>query len=113
MIGGGSYVAIGDADAILRIVYPSVVFYLAYIPSAFFDAWFVSKGKTWCLAVISAAVNLVYYGALFVLFRGGAFAPSMTFIIQMFGWGMVVHLLLSAGLYRLVQKNRDDSRIGN
>ena len=33
--------------------------------------------------------------------------------LALFGWGMVVHLLLSAGLYRLVQKNRDDSRIGN
>lgn len=97
--------AVGDADAILRILYPSVVFYLAYIPSAFFDAWFVSKGRTWCLTVISAAVNLVYYGALFALFRNGMLKPSMMFIIQMFGWGMVVHLLLSMGLYRFVRKN--------
>lgn len=104
--------AIADADAILRIIYPSVVFYLAYIPSAFLDAWFVSKGKTWCLTVISAVVNLVYYGALFALFRKGVFTPSMAFIIQMFGWGMVVHLLLSAGLYRYAKK-QDDSRFGN
>lgn len=97
--------AIEQTDAILSILYPSVVFYLTYIPSAFLDGWFVSKGKTWCLTAISAVVNLIYYGALFVLFQRGVFEPSMAFIIQMFGWGMVVHLLLSAGLYWFVQKN--------
>lgn len=92
-----------NADSILRIVCPSVVFYLAYIPSAFIDGWFVSKGKTWCLAVISAAVNLVYYGILYGLFRRGVFEASMAFVIRMFGWGMVVHLLLSVILYAAVQ----------
>ncbi len=96
--------AIQNTDAILRIVYPSVVFYLAYIPSAFLDSWFISKGKTWCLTVISAAVNLLYYGILFGLFQRGIFEPTMVFIIRMFGWGMVAHLLLSVGLYVFVQK---------
>lgn len=99
-----SAMAAEDADAILRILRPSVLFYLAYIPSAWIDSWFISKGKTWCLTVISAAVNLVYYGILYILFQRGVFAPSMSFIIRMFGWGMVFHLLLSVLLYAAVRR---------
>ena len=90
-----------DADIILKIVYPSAVFYLTYIVSAFIDAWFVSRGRTEYLTIISLLVNIVYYGIIYILFRNGIFTANMTFIVIMFGCGMIVHLILSVVLYFL------------
>ena len=91
--------AVENTDVILAILYPSVLFYLTYIPSAFIDGWFVSRGRTEYLAIISAFVNIVYYGILYLLFRRGVFTASIVFVVQMFGWGMVAHLALSVLLY--------------
>ena len=94
-----------DANKILPIVYPNIPFYLTYIVSAFIDAWFVSKGKTIYLMLISLIVNIVYYGIIFVLFKHNYFNVNMNFIIYMFGGGMIVHMLLALLFYRIELKN--------
>lgn len=93
-----------DASTILAIVLPAIPFYLTYIVSAFLDAWFISKGKTIYTMIISLFVNIVYYGIVYILFRQGMFIADMMFIIMMFGGGMIVHVLLSIGLYLFEQK---------
>jgi hypothetical protein len=90
-----------DANNILPIVFPNIPFYLTYIISAFIDAWFVSKGKTIYLMLISLIVNIAYYGIIFILFKHNYFNVNMNFIIYMFGGGMIVHMLLSILFYNL------------
>ncbi|MGN0583647.1 MAG: hypothetical protein ACI4KB_13190 [Oscillospiraceae bacterium] len=89
-----------NPDVTLAIVWPLIPFYFTYIVSALIDAWFISKGKTIYTTIISLFVNIVYYGILFILFKKGTFESSMMFIILMFGFGMVVHLILSLIIYR-------------
>ena len=96
-----------DANKILPIVYPNIPFYLTYIVSAFIDAWFVSKGKTIYLMLISLIVNIVYYGIIFVLFKHNYFNVNMNFIIYMFGGGMIVHMVLSLLFYKIELKNNN------
>lgn len=93
-----------EANSILPIVLPNIPFYLTYIVSAFIDAWFVSKGKTIYLMLISLIVNIVYYGIIFVLFKYNYFNVNMNFIIYMFGGGMIVHMALSLLFYKVELK---------
>lgn len=95
-----------DPDSIMKIVYPSVVFYISYIGCSFIDSWFVSKGKTHYNMVNSAIVNIGYYGIVYILFKNGIFEQNLNFIIGMFGFGMVVHLLVSVVCYTYDTKKK-------
>ena len=93
-----------DSGKILPIVMLSIPFYLTYIVSAFIDAWFISKGKTIYNMIISLVVNIVYYGIVYYLFNNGMFIMNMSFIIYMFGIGMIVHMVLSLIIYYIDSK---------
>ena len=84
---------------ILNILYALVPYYLAYIAAAMLDAWFISKGKTQYLFIISVVVNIIYYGFMYLLFRAGVFTMNINFIINLFGLGMVLHMVISILLY--------------
>ena len=84
---------------ILNILYILVPYYVCYVVAAMIDAWFVSKGKTIYIFINSVAVNIGYYGIMYILFKMGTFHLSIYFIIHLFGLGMVVHMLVSTLLY--------------
>ena len=84
---------------ILNILYALVPYYSAYIAAAMLDAWFISKGKTQYLFIISVVVNIIYYGFMYLLFRAGVFTMNINFIINLFGLGMVLHMVISILLY--------------
>lgn len=88
-----------DAEMVLQIVTPLIPFYFCYIVSAVIDGWFVSKGRTIYNAINSLIVNVGYYGIIYVMYRYGIFTMSMQFIIRMFGFGMVVHMIASVIMY--------------
>lgn len=92
-----------DADTVLPIVMTALPFYFVYIACSAIDAWFISCGKTWCTAVISAVVNIGYYGSVYLISFRRAEEIGLPFIIKMFGWGMVVHLAAAAVLYAGIQ----------
>lgn len=90
-----------DANTILNILYPLVPFYIAYIISSFIDGWFISKGKTIYNTINSFLVNIVYYGIAFILFNKGLFELNIMFVILLFGFGNVFHMLISMLLYKV------------
>ena len=90
-----------NANTILDILYPLVPFYVAYIISSFIDGWFISKGKTIYNTINSFLVNIVYYGIAFMLFSKGLFELNIMFVILLFGFGNVVHMLISFLLYKI------------
>lgn len=89
---------------VFSIVIKLLPFYMTYIACSFIDAWFVSKGKTQYLAIISAIVNLGYYPIVYVLSATGCFSFNMNYIIGLFGVGMAIHAVCSAILYILEKK---------
>ena len=52
-------------------------------------------GKTIYNAVNSLIINLVYYGVFFILYVTRTITFTMDAIILMFGFGMVMHLVVS------------------
>lgn len=88
-----------DVDTILEILYKLVPFYVAYALSTVFQGVLTSIGRTDYLFMESAFVNLVYYSIMYALFRTGVFEASMDFIIILFGFGMILCLMLDIGFY--------------
>ena len=83
-----------------------VPFYVAYAGCAVIDNLFIGLGKTGYNAVHSLLINLGYYGAFYALFRARAITFDMQTIILMFGFGMVVHYVISLMQERLFLRRR-------
>ena len=84
-----------NAGEIFGIVIKLVPFYIAYAGCAIIDNIFVGLGKTGYTAVNSLIINLGYYGIFYILYRAHAIPFTMNTIILMFGFGMVVHYIVS------------------
>lgn len=94
-----------DIDAILGILYKLVPFYIPYALSVVFQGVLTSVGRTDYLLMESAFVNIVYYSILYGLFLAGVFTASMDFVIMLFGFGMVVCVLLDIGFFLYSKRN--------
>lgn len=99
-------VMFSDINIILNILYPLVPFYIAYIISCFIDSWFISRGKTIYNTINSFLVNIVYYGIAFILFGKGLFELNIMFVILLFGFGNVFHMMISIFLYIIETKRK-------
>ncbi len=86
---------LSNANEIFAIVLKLAPFYIAYAGSIIIDNIFIGLGKTTYNAVNSLIVNLGYYGAFYVLYLTKAITFNMNTIILMFGFGMVVHWIVS------------------
>lgn len=93
----------GEETTIMPIVLSLLPFYVFYAVSAVIDSWFVCKGKTIYTAINSIIVNIGYYSIVYWFFRKGFFVANIQFIIYMFGFGMIVHAIVSIIMYRMVQ----------
>lgn len=88
-----------DAETILGILYKLVPFYVAYALSVVFQGVLTSIGRTDYLFMESAFVNLVYYGIMYGLFQAGMFEASIDHVIMLFGFGMVLCMILDIIFY--------------
>lgn len=86
---------LNNAKEIFLIVIKLVPFYIAYAGSAIIDNIFIGLGKTIYNFINSIIVNLVYYGIFYLLYLTKLIIFNMNTIILMFGFGMVVHLIVS------------------
>lgn len=88
-----------NSTSILEILLSLMPFYFTYIVSSIIDGWFISKGKTKYNTFNSLVVNILYYGTIYILFKHGLFEVSIMFLVYMFGFSMVVHLIFSIIFY--------------
>lgn len=73
---------------------------------AVIDNIFIGLGKTGYNAVNSLLIDLGYYGAFYALFRARAITFDIQTIILIFGFGMVVHYVISLMQERLFLRRR-------
>lgn len=98
---------LSNADEIFSIVIKLTPFYIAYAGCAIIDNIFVGLGKTVYNAVNSLIINLVYYGVFYLLYLTNAVQFDMDTIILMFGFGMIVHLIVSIVEERCFLRKRE------
>jgi len=94
-----------DPQGILNILYLAVPFYVAWALAAVIDGVLISVGKVKYILWISFIVNIGYYGIVYSMFLLGFFEASISFIITMFGGGMVVHLVFSVLFFLHTKRN--------
>lgn len=84
-----------NSEEIFAIVLKLAPFYVAYIGCAIIDNIFIGVGKTYYNAINSIIINFGYYGIFYALYLTKAIVFDMNAIILMFGFGMVVHFIIS------------------
>jgi O-antigen/teichoic acid export membrane protein len=84
-----------NAQEIYLICLRLIPFYVAYALCTVPDNLFIGLGKTKYSLINSLIVNIVYYGIFYLCYHNGLITMTMTMIILMFGFGMVVHLAIS------------------
>lgn len=83
------------ADAVFSITLKLAPFYIAYAVCSIISSIFNGLGKTHFNFITSLIVNFVYYGIFFALYKAGKITFTMDTIIMMFGFGMVVNLVIT------------------
>ncbi len=96
-----------NAYEIFLITIKLAPFYISYAGCAIIDNFFVGTGHTIYNAINSLIINLVYYGIFFILYLTNTIIFTMDVIILMFGFGMVVHLIISVMEERLFFRKRE------
>lgn len=96
-----------NASEIFSITIKLVPFYIVYAGCAIIDNIFIGLGKTLYNAINSLIINLVYYGIFYILYVTGAITFTMNVIILMFGFGMVVHLVVSLIEEKIFLRNHE------
>lgn len=84
-----------NANEVFLITVKLAPFYMAYAGCAIIDNIFIGLGKTLYNAINSLIINFVYYGVFYILYLTNKITFTMDVIIIMFGFGMVVHLVIS------------------
>ena len=84
-----------NASNILDILFKLVPFYIAYTLCIIPDSIFIATGHSHLNAINSMIINFAYYGIWFILYKNVIISFDMNKIILMFGYGMVVHLVVS------------------
>lgn len=101
-----------NAHEIFVITIKLVPFYIAYAGCAIIDNIFIGLGKTVYTMINSLMVNVIYYGAFYVLYLTRSIEFNMDTIILMFGFGMVFHLAISLVEEKVFQKRERMSYLG-
>ncbi len=91
----GTVEGLTNPGTIFEIVVKNLAFYIAYAISQIPDAIFIGMGKTKYNAINSLICNIIYYGIWFILYKCGVVTMTMDMIIMMFGFGMVLHSIIS------------------
>lgn len=91
-------------DEYRPIVFLTVLFlpfYVAFAVNNVLDSYLYAMGRTDLMLYQSLIVNIFYYGGAFILYLAEVFVPSLTSIALLFGFGLVLDLIVTTWLFRL------------
>ena len=97
---------LSDSKEVFYIVIKLLPFYIAYSISSLYDSIFYGLGQTIYPFFNSLICNLMYYGTFFILFRYGFITPDLNFIILLFGFGLVMHLIITLIFIRILRNKK-------
>ena len=88
-----------DYETIYYVVLIQSGFYVAYIFNCICDGTIYGRGKTIYMLIESIFTNGIYYVTMYILWKTGAWVPTLTGIALMFGIGMAIDLIPTIGCY--------------
>lgn len=94
-------------DKVFNLIIIQVVFYIIFAYNNIMDSTFYGVGRTDYMLWQSLIVNIIFYGAAFILFKTGVFIPTLNGIAIMFGLGMAFDFVPTIILYFKLLKERE------
>ena len=88
-----------DVDKLFNLVMVLIGFYVLFAFQNIFDATFYGVGKTEYMLAESIITNTIYYGICFILYKTGAWEPTLLGIALMFGIGVAFDSIVSGVAY--------------
>lgn len=101
-----SVMNIADYEKVFGLVVIQIVFYVIFAYNNIMDSTFYGVGRTDYMLYQSLIVNILFYGAAYILFKTGVFMPTLNGIAIMFGLGMLFDFLPTTYLYFKLLRNR-------
>lgn len=95
-----------DVDKLFELVMVLFGFYILYAIQNICDATFYALGKTHYMLFESVVTNTLYYGTAFILWKCGAWTPSLIGIALLFGIGNAFDTVVSIGAYGFLLKKQ-------
>ncbi len=92
---------------VFDLIVLQVIFYIIFAYNNIMDSTFYGVGRTDYMLYQSLIVNIIFYGAAFILFRAGIFEPTLNGIAIMFGLGMTFDFIPTVVLYIKLLKDRN------
>lgn len=96
---------ISNSLDIVHVALISILFYIIFAYNNIIDSIFYGIGRTDLMLFQSLAVNIFYYGSMFVLFKLKIFVPSIDKIALMFGIGLALDSILTFFMYWYFKRN--------
>lgn len=91
--------------SVLSLSYISIGFYVIFAFNNVIDSYFYGIGRTDLMLYQSLAINIIYYGSLYMIFKKELFIPTLTNMTIIFGIGMSIDSLFTFFQYlRLTKK---------
>lgn len=91
--------------SVLSLSYISIGFYVIFAFNNIIDSYFYGIGRTDLMLYQSLAINIIYYGGLYMIFKKELFIPTLTNMTIIFGIGMSIDSLFTFLQYlRLTKK---------
>lgn len=98
---------IDNYELVLKLVLVQTPFYLLFLYNNIFDATFYGRGKTDYMLYQSIAINIFYYGFMFILYLTKVFKPTIINIALMFATGMALDFIPTMILYFILLKKEN------
>lgn len=96
---------ISNSSEIVHIALISIFFYIIFAYNNIIDSVFYGIGRTDLMLYQSLAVNIFYYGSIYILFRNQIFIPSLDKIALMFGIGLALDSALTFLMFLYFKRN--------
>jgi Na+-driven multidrug efflux pump len=93
-----------DFMTIYNLCLVSLAFYIVFALNNVVDSIFYGRGRTDLMLYQSLIVNVIFYGAAFILYSMEIFVPNLTRIAVMFGLGILFDSIITFVMYARFRK---------
>lgn len=100
------FMNVKDSDIVFHIAIISIGFYILFAYNNIIDSIFYGLGRTELLLTQSIAINTLFYGTLFVLFKQNKFIPTLENITLVFGTSIGLDSILTFSLFWYLKKKK-------
>lgn len=91
-----------SVEPAINLVYYMIFFYIFFAFSNVVESYFYGIGRTDLILYKSLAINIIFYGSVFVLYKMNIFTLTFGRIVNLFGSGMIINAFITFLMYMII-----------